>query len=459
MNENPLSQQRSGSSSGWFDRLASSLVLIILAIVSIGFGAAIVSWWLARTTVHTIKIGAGARQGESFIISEAFETVVERYHPNIQIEVVETGGTSDNLQQLEANQVQLATGQADVPAGINATTVAVLYPDLFQLLVRSEANIEQFSDLKNKRIALPTSGGQYRSFLALADHFGLRDRDFTFVGETESQANVAFLRNEADAAFRVRAPGNASIALLVENENVSLIPIPQAAAMQFKFPAFDPVVIPEGTYKGQPPIPTRDLPSVEVQRLLLARKTVPEDVIRNMTSVLFERRQEIAEAIPEHLSTAKPLLAKVREPGGGGLRNPIHPGAQEYYGQDDPSFIQENADYVALILTVGVLAASWIWELKNLIERRQKNKADGYTEKVMRLMNDSRESDLGQTERNRQELLDILAEAVTDLDRDRISEESFQSFRVVWQIAMDVVRERQDSLRRSPGTLSEVSVG
>jgi hypothetical protein len=41
------------------------------------------------------------------------------------------------------------------------------------------------------------------------------------------------------------------------------------------------------------------------------------------------------------------------------------------------------------------------------------------------------------------ELLKILTEAVQDLDADRLSEESFNSFRTILQIGLDVTRDRR----------------
>ena len=38
--------------------------------------------------------------------------------------------------------------------------------------------------------------------------------------------------------------------------------------------------------------------------------------------------------------------------------------------------------------------------------------------------------------------MSILIVSVNDLDEDRISEESFQSLRAIWQISVDAVRER-----------------
>jgi protein-tyrosine-phosphatase len=41
------------------------------------------------------------------------------------------------------------------------------------------------------------------------------------------------------------------------------------------------------------------------------------------------------------------------------------------------------------------------------------------------------------------ELLKILTEAVRDLDADKLSEESFNSFRVILQMGMEVAKERR----------------
>ena len=417
-----------------------------LVLVSLGFVAIVAMQISDRTKVHRLKLAAGAMQGESYIISKAIEQVVEKYYPNIEIEVIKTGGTAENIEQLEQNKAQLATAQADVSVAASSRLIAVLYTDKFQLIVPSTSQINQFSDLKGKRIALPKTGGQFRSFLHVAAHFGLAESDFIFVGETEVAANEAFLSNQADAAFRVRALANQSILQLVENGSARLVPIPQAAAMKIKYPAFEAGIIPQGAYRGNPPIPAIDLETVQVQRTLLAHEKVDTEVIRSITNVLMEHRQELADAIPQQ--DIKPLVANINPPSkDSGIGTPIHPGAQAYYDRDKPSFVQENADVLALILTIVLLLWSWGIQIKRMLERVQKNAADEYSSKVINLLNEvPKTNDLKQLEAKTEDLLKLLTSAVNDLNKDVISEESFQSFRVIWQIALDTVRERRITL-------------
>jgi TRAP transporter TAXI family solute receptor len=367
--------------------VSRNLTLIGLGIVSVGLAVAGLWGIFAQNKVHRVTIAAGAKEGESYIISQALEQVVERYHNNIEITVKETQGTSENIKLLESKEAHLGALQADVAAGPSARLIAILYPDHFQLLVHPDSGVKNFSDLKGKRIALPKKGGQFRSFLDVATHFGLQEKDFQFVGDDEQIANNFFKSKQADVLFRVRALGSPAIAEIVQITQSQFIPIPQAEAMQLKYPVFNAAIIPEGAYRGNPPLPPQNLPSVSVNRLFVSRYDLDPQVVQSITQVMLERRQEIAEAIPHSARAVKPLVASIQSPlevKRSGLQ--VHPGALAYYNRDEPSFLQENADYVALILTVILLIGSWFWELKKMLERRQKANADLYSSRVIELM-------------------------------------------------------------------------
>jgi len=164
----------------------------------------------------------------------------------------------------------MAAAQADAPVGSAARLVAVLYEDTFQLIVHKGSSIRTFADLRGRRVGLARSGGQYQSFVSVAEHFEMTPADCTFVGADDEQADRAFLAKQADAVFRVRALGNPAIVDLVRHGDVEFVPIDQAQAMRIKLSAFRPSTIPQGAYLGAPPIPPSDLVSVGVQRTLHA---------------------------------------------------------------------------------------------------------------------------------------------------------------------------------------------
>lgn len=424
--------------------------LILLSLALIVFLAAVA---YRNSRVHYLTLAAGSPTGESYIVCAALGKVVERHNPGIRITLRETGGTVENLKMLEDGRATLAVAQADVLTGPSARILAVLYDDTFQLLVRRESAVQSFAGLRGKSIALPRSGGQFQSFLRVASHFGLGESDFRFTGDTDTAADEAFLNGGAEALFRVRALGNPSIQHLVETGRFRLVQIDHAAAMKISYPAFDSAVIPAGAYLGNPAVPAADLPSISVRRTLLAASGVDDDTVAAITGTLIDKRQEIAEEIPDQTAGVRLLLAHARQPDTHAQLGPaLHAGAIRYYEKDKPSFVQAHSDFIGLIVTLLVMVGSWIWELRAWLERQQKGIADEYSNRVVALMNLAREAGSRRAlEEIRGELLDLLTVAVGDLDSDRLSEDSFQSFRAILQIGLDEVRDRWTAVQVAGG--------
>jgi len=433
------------------------IFLVFLGGLSVSLVLAIAWGIVNRTRVHRLTLAAGDVNGESYILSKAIEQVVETYHPNIEIEVQATGGTSDNIARLERGEVQLATAQADVAAGPSARTIAVLYQDLFQLVVKDNSGIEEFVQLQGTRIGLPQEGGQFRSFLEIADHYGLEREDFEFVGENDQAASQAFEQNQVTAVFRVRAPGNQAILDLVQQHDGRILPIGQAEAMRIKHPAFEPAVIPEGAYKGSPPpMPTEDLPTIAVDRTLLVSDRLNRQVVQEITATINDRRQEIAEAIPESSSEVKPLVASIDRPTAtGGTGVPLHPGAIAFYERDEPSFVQEYADFLALLLTITLLLGSWVLQLKSWIERGKKEVADDYVTSALEAMKE----DGGNLDEKQKQLDHTFAQAADALIAERISQESFRTFNEAYKTAREAIERRKQVAQQSQREISDGYIG
>ncbi len=424
------------------------VVRTALAVFTVALLAVVGMVWLRQSRTIHLTLAAGASSGESYILSNALKTVVERHYPRVKVTVMQTGGTVENLHLLEDGQAQLATAQADIAPGPRARAVAVLYDDTFQLLVPRDSSAKSLVDLRGRRIALAQSGGQFQSFLRVVEHFGLKQADFQFVGASDEAAADAFLKGRADAIFRVRAIGDPSIEQLVQSGDVRFLNIEHAAAMKIRYPAFGAAEIPEGAYSGSPAVPAQNVPTVAVHRTLLARDTADQDAVRAVTEVLLSRRQEIMQEIPAGMTEVRLLLVQVHRPEPqAGLGPALHPGALSFYDKDKPSFLLAHADYVGLILTVGLMAGSWIWELKRWMQRQQKNNADQYSNRVIALISSVQAMDaLPPLDEAWHELLEILTHAVRDLDADKLSEESFNSFRAILQIGMEATRERRSML-------------
>jgi TRAP transporter TAXI family solute receptor len=418
------------------------IAIILLSLATIALVSFVIALTYPRLGTQEIRIATGTSKGETYILMQAVKTVAERYYPQLKITLLETGGTVDSLNRLENGEAQFATGESGVIAGPSARMVAVLFPDTIQTLVHDEAKVQRFADLKGKKIALTRTQGPFRTFMLLARHFGLREGDFTFVGSDDDSAEVAFVRHEADVFFAVRALHGGATLRLSRAGNVSVMPVDDALALHIEVPAFQEATIPKDSYTADPPIPAVDTPTVSTDRVLLARGDVSDDVVYELTEVLMERRQEIAGAIPDTEEVVRVLPANIKPPDGrNGLTAGLHRGASLYYNHGQTK-ISEAWIFTAAV-TLGVLIGLWMWAIRSFTRRRQKEYSDRFNRRVLELMEMSQSP---QATRKlpaiRTELLSLMEKAVLDLESNKLSQQSFQTSRVVWQIAFDLVRER-----------------
>ncbi len=470
-----------------------------LLFLTLGIGLLIFILYRSRIFSYinptVLTIAAGDEQGESHIISEAIRKVVEEKDKTLRIRIISTKGTSQNIELLAKGEAQLITAQADVAAkgmdmsptkNINTSkpentevkatprTVAVLYQDYFQLVVR-DTNIKEFGQIRGKVIAVYPKGGQYDSFLKLAEHYGLmkpgtNEPDFITKGKNtyydDRQAEEDLKNRNADVLFRVRALGNKGIATLIQQYNARLLPIDQGQAMKIKYPTFKAATIPQGAYKGNPPIPEKELNTIVVPRLLLASDKVDQETIQEITKIILENPQSLARAIDElakehnkdkkEYDTVKPLTAGIRDPRS--LDNeqipiPLHPGALAFY-ERDKDFLKENADYLSFIWGIFVVLVPLSLQIKSSWEQNRKDAADEYIGAVIKLM----KKDLYKIEERQKKLDEVFKQAADALIQEEISQESFRTFNEAYKTSREALeRDRQLTQQQKEQQQTETS--
>jgi len=411
---------------------AFKFYIVFALIFSMGLG---VIWFYQNINkTYHVRIAASKPGSETYQLVKAAADVVAKQYEHIEFELVPSLGSSQNLQLMKANQVQIAAVQADSELIPEARLVATLFPDVFQLVVRKDSGILKISDLRGKSIALPsTSSGQYKSFWFLMDHYKYSKGDFDFKSMSSSAAAFALEQGTVDAVFRVRPPGSKSIQSLVDKVDVRILEIDQAHAMSLKLPALDSGIIPKGSYRGAPAIPDKDIKSALVQRLLIAREDLDAEVVSNFTRVLFEQRKELLES-----STLSSFVRAPDRDKGTGV--PIHDGALQYYDRDEPNFLQEQAEPMAFIITIVAVLFSGIMQLAR---RRQKTLLQVYNSELGQIIKKAEHiTDRDQLQVMADHLNDIFKKIANDRTRGKLTPEDFDFIAFTWQMARDEVNER-----------------
>lgn len=412
------------------DRFFQKLVLFIVILTLILF---IVFKFIEVNKVYRLNFAAGDSRSESYVLSRAIAQVVEANQPRLRINVIPTGGTVENIGLLESGKVQLATAQADVPTGQMSRAVAVLYRDLFLLVVKKNSEIHNFVELKGKQIGLAPTSGQFHSFMEVANHYGLTPEDLKFVGTNPEQVSAAFRESLIDALFSARAPGSQAITEFVQKYQGQLLAIEQAEAMKIKYPAFEPAVVPQGAYQGNPSIPPQDLKTVAVEHLLLVSRNTDDWAVREIARILNEHRQQIITAIPAAFTELKPLVAKIGRPNSAdGISVPVHHGATAYYDRNKPTFVEAHSGLLSLILSGATLIGSGLVGLRVRVLQSQKDKTDEYIKLAASCLSvdkTCKQELFGK----QQELDEIFEQAVAALTSEEISQESFRTFNEVYK--------------------------
>jgi len=414
-----------------------SFIAVILTLLGLGL---LGLWYWDGAREYRLLIAAGQRSGYAFQIASALKRVTERHYPELSVEVFETRGSLHDASLLDEGAVQLATVQADQTSGLEGRLVAELYPDTFQIVVRRDSGIDTMGDLVGKRIALPPQkSGEYESFWFLAHYYDLHENALKVYTGTERTTDWLLLNGDVDALFRVRAPGDASILNLIGRIGGKVLPIPQAAALRLQHPAFEAGIIPQGSYNGRPAIPEKDQPTISVKQLLVARADVPAEVIAKITSVLFEHRRELMDIIPLAAAIAAP-------PRSGESYVPIHAGVWAFWDRDKPSFIQQNAEPIALMISIVVVITSIYLQWAT---RRRKRVMDAYNRELMDLADRARSApDFDTLDRCNAGLAAFVGRIVDAAENGHINAAEFTLFNFTYDAVEDAIKDRQLQLER-----------
>jgi len=350
----------------------------------------------------TLRLATGSKTGVYYPMGCGIETVVEEAYPNeVDIQVVETSGTLENLRLIDREQVDLALVQNDtayyfshgelmfsLPSS-KAQAIASLYTELIQIVATQKSGIEHLDQLKGRRIRTgspPENVSNSATRIFALD--GWEAADLTDVRCKFSEAREMLLSNSLDAAF---VTAGTPTPLLTETINgislqdhVTLVPISEGLANRLirAFPYFVYTEIPANTYRGQEaPVQT-----MGVRAILVARRgfedseihggRVPLDFVRTLTHLIFEKE----DVIRERHGVKGADLSRYRLSENEGLDGildqkmrpiiPIHPQARAHFSEK--GLLKKTfSDYLPMILwsVVCIVVLSYLVKHRSVIQR------------------------------------------------------------------------------------------
>ena len=425
------------------------LLFGMIVLVSLALSAAGYSWLQRDEGPAILVVGAGPYRTDSHDLMKEVAEVVARHSENLVIQVRATSDPSQNISLLNRGEIDLATIRSDTPVVNDVRLVANLFSDYFQIITRSDSGINSITDLQGKNVAVPEFGtDEFKSFWIIGDHYDLSLSQVRWQAMPFQKAILQLLNGKMDALFTVRSLRDRVLIRLFEDAKLkrlrlNLLEIDQAEAIAIKRPFLQVGRIPKGAYSGANPLPQRDTNSTSVDRILVTRSAVNEDAIAELTRVLFEHRLDLTIRFALASAIKKPDVSI-------GLSVPLHAGSARYFNRDQPSFIQENAEPMALMITIAAMLVSAMLALRSWLTARQKNRLDSYNYVLLEIADKARSAEHLETLRElKNKLFEILNTVVRALDTDEMTEEGFQSFSLLWESVRETINDRQRELEPS----------
>jgi len=282
-----------------------------------------------------LVLATGGTAGTYYPFGGAMAKIWNSKIKDMNVTAQTSGASAENVRLINKKEVELALVQSDtLDFAFNATeafkeplkamnAIAVLYPEVIQVVVGAASPIKSIADLKGKKVGVGAPGsGTEANFRQLLDAYGMKKEDVNAQFLSFSESAEAYKDKHIDAFIVTAGIPNAGIMDVATQNEIRILNIPAdvAAKLTKKYPFLAAVKVPANTYKGQ----TAEVSTVAVNAVLIVGSSLKEAMVYNLTKALFENQAELAAAHAK----GKELNMKTAVTG---VSIPFHPGAVKYY--------------------------------------------------------------------------------------------------------------------------------
>lgn len=317
--------------------VAILLVLGLILSMTVGCGGGDSTTGGGGKTTY-VNIATGGTSGTYYPLGGAIAKIYNDNLEGVNANAQSTGASVENIGLVAKGETEIAFVQSDITyyayEGIenfadsgkveNIRGMAMLYPEVVQVVANANSGIKTIEDLKGKKVAVgaPGSGTEANARQILGVHGitydDLAKADYLSFGEAADQLKDGHI----DAAFVTAGLPTAALVEVSQSNDIVVVAMDQAKldALIAEYPFYTGVTIPGGTYRGN----DDDVLAAAVMAMLVVPEELDEDLVYEMTKALFEHRQVI---IDTHDRGNDIKLETALE----GMPIELHPGAARYY--------------------------------------------------------------------------------------------------------------------------------
>jgi uncharacterized protein len=274
-----------------------------------------------------LTMATGSTGGTYFPLGGAIAGVWSTHIDGLDVSPQASGASVENLQLLEADEIQLAMSINGTAAnmlaeeGNDITFIGNVYKEVNQIVARTDADIATVEDLDGKTVAIGPPGSGTEVFArAIFERAGIEPGEIR--QETFGEAADLLRDGSIDATFGILALPAGSLEEVANAVDLNLVSLEGDLLTQTL--ADDPTLT-EIQYDGEYTNIDQDATLVTNWASIYAKSTLNEQSAYDLARVLYDHNEEIAAA---H-AVGHEIQLDTAIDGVGDI--PIHPGALRYY--------------------------------------------------------------------------------------------------------------------------------
>jgi uncharacterized protein len=288
---------------------------------------------LPTASAAELKFMTGPQGGAWVPLGGQLKDLWEKAIANTSVQALPGAGIA-NVRGIEEGKTDVGIGNSistvDAVAGkppfnkphVNVCNLATLYPQYFQVVVRTDAGVNSIKDFKGKAIAAQPRGNTAEEItkqLLQVNGLTYNDVKMSFVSYTDAVTQV---QDGHAVAFTAGTtiPSSAVMDIATSREIKLLDLANQIEAMKKLNPGYTLNTIPKGTYPKQ----DKDVQVIGYATHIVTSCKLAEDLVYGMTKTIAQNTQQLS-AIVKDIKTLNPKgMAE-------DIGVPFHPGAAKFY--------------------------------------------------------------------------------------------------------------------------------
>ena len=210
-------------------------VLFLMGAVASGYAA------------DNLVLATGGTAGTYYPFGGALAKIWNSKIKDMNVTAQTSGASGENVRLINKKEVELALVQSDtLDFAFNATeafkeplkgmsTIAVLYPEIIQVVVAAAGPIKSIADLKGKKVGVGAPGsGTEANLRQLLDAYGMKKEDVNAQFLSFSESAEAYKDKHIDAFIVTAGIPNAGIMDVSTQNEIRILNIPADVAAKLK---------------------------------------------------------------------------------------------------------------------------------------------------------------------------------------------------------------------------------